>query len=314
MSRIRKSSFKPAKYEKMVTSKKDQMETPYSESSENSEEIVTKDDDEILKIDLNRLESDLSELRENDYRMIRDLDGELNNKFKRMVSYVHLLYDTDHYNILYDLVKSKFSDLNDIKPGTIGAYFGGCLADVNINNIPSSCTPITVRSMPPPKSYINETGWSFCDNNIIWAEKVLIGNQSDVNAFKYIFTVLNSIPDSKKGLVFINETVPSQFMGFTEDEKDTISKMNIDDVKIIGYNSNGREYIDITPDHVPLSTIKTRLYISPNEKDQINVPFNDNNEVISKNSSTTSSNTGMILLLIIVILILVFFIWRMWSR
>lgn len=288
MPKPRKSSFKPSKYEG-------------SNSIESIDEIASKDETETMKIDLSNIEDTLSLLRANDKKMIKELTGELDEKFRLFVSYVQLLYETDYYPMIYNLVKAKFSDLDEIRPGTIGAYLGGCLADIKINNAMPSCTPVTVRSMPPPKNSDSSTQWTFCDNTIIWAEAKADGH--------YNLTVLNQIPDSDRALIFVNETRAEDFPGFSFQEKDTLHRMGINEARIIGYTQSGRDYIDLTPAYQTLANLKTRIHPYVNDSEEFNL---EPGPVEAK--AAGGNNTGIILILIIIILILIFLVWRQSSR
>lgn len=248
---------------------------------------ITKGGCEVVSIDVKKLESMLDALRENSAKPIRSLEGPIQDKFKQMVSYVNLLYDTEHYSTLYKMIMSKFANVKDLQPGTVGAYFAGCFQ--NVTGIMPNCSPICAGSVPPPKR-----DWTFCEDKVIWG--VLTGS-------KYTFTELNQVK-SDKALLFVNHNNPASFPGLTDDEKMQLMKLGVKEVKLMGYTQDGRQYIELSDQYVPVMDVKSRLSIVP-------AGLTPPDLIETKPSvKTGSSNTALILLLVVLILIILFVLWK----
>lgn len=284
--KLRKKTFRPMSY-------------PYQETSfQLPERIVTKGGTEVLKVDLTRIENILTELRNNADKQIRNLSPQLQKQYQEIVSYVDALFDTEYFTVFSDLIKKKFSDLKNVQPGTIGAYFGGCLINPTVSDIPPSCTPICAGSIPPPKSEIEQGKWAFCETNVIWGF---------YDGSKFNLTSLNSVPNSNKALLFVNFNSPNNFVGLSEEEKNQLSSLNIQEVEIIGYSPDGKNYTRMTTGFVPVSDVKSRISVVPSS---LNTSLNNNPS--SHNSS--SMNVALLLLLLFVVLVLIFLIWKAWIQ
>ena len=287
MSGPKKISFKPSKYGSKVSTES----TPKNKSED---KIVTKGGNDV-KIDLRKINDILEKLKRHGGKQIRHLDGELQEDFRQIVIYVNLLYDTEHYNVLHDLVKHHFNDTKDIEPGTIKAYFGGCLANNKIEGIPGGCTPVCTGSMPIPKKEAAETGWQFCDSTVI------LGLNEDG---KIKLTVLNKVKNSEKALLFINVTNANAFPGLSDDEKEQLIRMGVREVKIFGYSQNSKNYVPLTDNYIPIGNVKSRLTVVPSFLSTSN----------GTDTGAGTNNTALMVLVIVVVLLLLFLIWRMLSR
>lgn len=353
MSTPKKSSFKPGQYslrakgnevKKTLNSTSNMQMKGNKSRFDLDDTIVTKDGSDVLKIDVNALNDALTELRNNASKEIRELNGSTYDKYRTMVSYVNLLYDTDYYTVLHDLVKAKFADLKDIKPGTVGAYFAGCLLNPELPGFPKGCSPICSGSMPPPKDKIDQLQWGFCDNTVIWSTY-------SPQTQKFEFTTLNTVPtqrgfgskdpvpNSDRALIFVNYNNINSFPGFTDDEKNILTNMGIRNVQLLGYTQNGEKYISLTPEntYVPLSSVKSKVSVVPSlfgtgssDPDRLRVGTttpvtNTENGIVNAqqngvdniNATVTrgsSNKTALILFVVIIVLVILFLAWRAWSR
>lgn len=318
MSFPKKSSFKPAKYGARINSN-----TSLNRKSKFSElpnEIVTKGGDKIVQINFDDIVPILSELSANYQLPIKSLTGDLFDKFRRVVTTVNLLYDTDYFKSFHDLIKSHTSHIKNVEPGTIGAYLVGCLLNCPVpDDIPKSCTPICAGSIPLPKDTEN---WQFCDHTVIWGY---------YDGSKYNLTVLNRVPNTDKVLIFLNHTNINNFQGFTDDDKLFLQNYG-SEFKLIGYTNEGCSYVTLYPSYLPLTELKSRVAITPsginstqpspspsppNSPSNITPPqstlvtnYPPNNTPPSNNSS----NLTLIILLVLIILIIIFVAWRMSYR
>lgn len=229
-----------------------------NKSSDSSENYKQQPNNQVIKIDVKQLNQTLSRLRKNSnklYHEVENSSGQLRDDFKQILMYIQLLYNTDNYEVLFNMVYKHFNDLKNVKPGTIGAYFGGCfnyhnVDNTNLSNLQIGCIPVCAGSMPPSKSYINQNNWSFCDDTVIWLK---------YNTDAYTMTILHTIPNSNRALIFLNISNFSEFNGFTDSEKNQLSGVNIKQIKLIGVNDY--KYVMLTSDWIPLENVKSRNLI-----------------------------------------------------
>src|SRR6266496_5611090 len=82
-------------------------------------------------IDLDRIKNICKDFRNKTHLKIKNLQGLDKENFNLVVSYVHLLYNTEYYRDFYNKIKKYFNDLSPVIPGTVGGYFAGCLVDTS---------------------------------------------------------------------------------------------------------------------------------------------------------------------------------------
>jgi hypothetical protein len=206
-----------------------------------SDEVVEKGHKNILKVDLDKFEILCKKFKEKKELKIKNLTDQDKEDFDLVVSYVHLLYGTEYYNTLYDIVKKYFKTEN-VKPGTIGGYFSGCMNSKNTGNIETGCSLACAGSMPVPKE---EEDWASCDSAVIMGEKEN-GN--------YIFSLVKPGEDTESAYVFVES---NSFDGFTQYEKENLKALGCKNVKLIGYTSD-MNYSEFYKDSKPVNEIKHR--------------------------------------------------------
>ena len=230
-------SFNPLKYSSSRDSSFDSQDTR-DESLEVSNEVVEKGHKNILKVDIGKFEQICLKFREKYDLKIKNLTGEDRADFDLVVNYVHLLYGTSYYSHLYEKVRKHFRNVTNIRPGTLGSYFAGCLNGKDRNDISVGCSLGCAGSMPKPKE---EDGWSFCDKAVIMAEKGENG---------YIFSVVKpgeSQADFDPAYVFIeggNNKNSNKFTGFNKLEKANLKSLGCKKVKLVSY-SEDMTYSDV---------------------------------------------------------------------
>ena len=222
------------------------------------EEILTKSGKELVKVNMGHFDNLCKRFQTKSNIKIKNLQGVDKRDFKLMVSYVRLLYGTEHYNNLYEIVKKHFVDIKYVKPGTIGGYFGGCLStvDENINGCSISCA----GSIPKPQ---HDEGWSFCDQAVIFADNKGSG---------YNFTILKGAvkdEDMDPCYIFVEQTDIKSFPGFDETEKSELWNMGINNIYLIGYDDNGNNYQDLYNGSISLDQIKTRETNEPRDNSHL---------------------------------------------
>lgn len=240
------NSFNPSKY-----STSSEFE---ASNTDVSNEIVEKGHKNILKVDIGKFEDLCRKFRDKKDLKIKKLVGQDKDDFDLMISYVHLLYGTAYYKNLYEKVKTHFKNISSVKPGTVGAYFAGCLVTKNSNV--SGCSLGCAGSMPLPKE---EEGWSMCDKAVIMAEKSASG---------YSFSVVKPAEkdeDMNPAYLFVEGTL-TNFSGFNKYEKENLKAMGCKKVKVIGYSSD-MNYSEIYREPRDVEKIKHRYEKKKNEND-----------------------------------------------
>jgi len=258
-------------------------------------------DAETININLEDIRNRLQRLRLISNDLIKNLSGGNQDDFRALVRYTQLLYDTPAYKILYDQVKQYFGDLNTIQPGTVGAYFAGCLVKTSFAEMPG-CSVICAGSMPPPPQSTEDVGISplgsqgqgpdilgnFCQYSVIWG--IYDGNN-------YQFTTLHEAPNKDDVIVFVDTSgAGNTFPGFTDDEKVLLSKFGAKRVNLIRYSKDSQNYTEILGGFVPLDKVPARV------------------SVLSNYQATSKSRNLLIILLILLVIVAIFIGWRIMNK
>ena len=199
---------------------------------------------EAISIDMDDVRKRIDSLVPYAGSYIKDLKGDTAENFRSLVRYVQVLHDTDVYKPFFDEVQKKMSPATSgrpLEPGTVGAYFTGCLSAPNVpemNGQPAieHCSAVCAGSMPvpsPPGDSILGYSGDFCKYTVVWAT---------VDNGGYKFTTLCETPDKSRIIVYVDPGKGKTFSGFTDEEKATLAKYGATDVNIIRYvNAAGRE-------------------------------------------------------------------------
>lgn len=269
-----------------------------SSNSTNSsdKETVEKGHKNVTKVDLGKFDDLCKKFKEKKDMKIKKLVGQDKEDFDTVVSYVHLLYETSYYPSLYEKVRKHFDNVSSVKPGTLGAYFAGCLVSLkdelstngssngqsSFSGSKAGCSISCAGSIPLPK---DEEGWSFCDKAVILAEKGEKG---------YIFSIVkpaNSEEEMNPAYLFVDSKSLHEFKGFSKEEKDQIRAMGCKKVKIVGYNSGSDDvtYSDLYREPKAIHEIKHR-----------------SDHIVSSKSNLSNdySLIGGILILIVILIII----------
>jgi hypothetical protein len=233
-------------------------EQKFEDTPEKFDEIVTKGGNKVFKVDINHFDTLCQKFQDKCDLPIKSLSGADKEDFKLMVSYVRILYGTNYYEHLHRKVVKYFGNLERVKPGTIGGYFGGCLVETNLEH-GKGCSAACAGSVPLPK---NEEGWSFCDQAVIFADRI----ENLKNQRLYSFTVLKKADkpcELDPCYVFVEKTDLHDFEGFNKEEKDELKRMGIKNIYLIGCNENGDEYFHLYEGVCNLDDVKHRVYKPP---------------------------------------------------
>ena len=213
-------------------------------------ENVEKGHKNQTQVDLTRFDEICKKFREHKDMKIKNLSGNDKDDFNLAVSYVNLLYGTDFYSKLFEKVRKNFDSVVTTTPGTVGAYFAGCLVasrnKAEDGEVPASCGLPCVDGMPLPQ----EEGWELCDKAVIMAERSGEG---------YQFSLVK--PGQKQGdgeaYLFVEAKSEQDFTGFTQEEKDEILAYGCRKVHVVGYTSD-MTYSDIYTESQTVEKLKSR--------------------------------------------------------
>lgn len=265
-------------------------------SSNQEEIIVTKGHGQngTLKISMVDLRQRLQRLREIHQLNIRTLTGDDKDVFEQITHYVSILYDTEYYPVIHRMITEVFGDLTSVQPGTVGAYFAGCLLNTSFNDKPG-CSVICASSAPPPEG---TQSWRFCDHCVIWA---VYGPDG-----KFMFTELNSVPDKTNCYVFIQYDDLKKFPKFSEAEVKALMDYGegdgkIKNINLVSYSQDGKTYKEHFRGFVPL--------------DQWPLPFRPEVDIEPTPLAglDKGKNTGLIILLVVLILIALYVGYRFYA-
>jgi len=286
MNAIRSKSFNPFQY---ATSNLYETTAPNSENNtEQFDDMISKAGKKVFKVDIGHFDKLCRYFKDKCDLKIKNLSGNDKEDFKLMVSYVRLLYGTKYYDHIHKKIIKYFSDLDGVKPGTIGGYFGGCLVNTSFESQPG-CSAVCAGSVPRPA---DDEGWSFCDQSVVFAE----GNYNSDGKFQYTFSVLKdggNPNNDEPWYIFIEHTNLHDFAGFSKQEKDELKEMGIKNLYLVGCDDSGKKYVDLYQGMVRLRNVKHRK-----------IDYSNNSGL----------GLGMVLVVIFLLLVAVFFGWRFWDK
>lgn len=226
------------------------------------------------------LKDTLSDLKTQANVSVRQLSPEHTESFRSIVEALRLLYGSQ---ALYDLVltdiRAVFSDIKDVKPGTVAAFFIGCFNDDKFPG-PMGCSPKCAASLPPAEG---TPGYTNCD------DLVLIYSEG-------LFSSLNE-KRSSHSYIYIGD---ADFSGFTVENIRQLREAGIENSSLIFGNQDGsyREVTSaLTLDQLPrkLESETSKLQSSATN----NQPAPNNTE-----NSNTTSGAGIVFAIIIIVIII----------
>ncbi len=281
-----RGSFVPAKYE---TSSRYRSKVRFNAPTIR---VFKAGDLSIAADDINTI---LADLKQHSSTEIENLPTTAREKFDRLVTYVHALYDTDDYKAFYNRVRDEYGELKSVYPGTVGAYMAGCMVTNSFSDSIQGCAISCAQSIPRPKS---DRTFRHCENPVI---------KADYDGYRYSFTVYregSTAENQKDAYLYINSTDEKNYPGFSQVEKKILSELGIEQIKLIGFNSDGRNYVELASDLVPVTQLKSRN----RHYSQHLAPVHSYEKSRPKPNSS-GSNSWWIIVVIVVILIIVFLLW-----
>lgn len=238
--------------------------------------LVTNQAGASFKLNRGTLKETLVQLKEQAQVSVRNLSPQNTESFKSVVEALRLLHGSQAlYDMILNDIREVFSDINDIKPGTIASFFIGCFND---DKFPGSigCSPKCASSLPPTEG---TPGYNACDDLVLIYEN---GQFSSLNEKR-----------STQAFIYIGQ---QDFVGFTPQNIQQLTEAGVERVVLI-YGTPEGKYREVTSaiavDALPKVVVET-----PNE-----------HKIVPKESTTsTTSSAGWIVLGVLILLVIVLFI------
>jgi hypothetical protein len=196
----------------------------------------------------------LTKLKQYSSIQIDDLNPKARSNFDRLVYYSQALYDTDDYETFFSWVQEEYGHLKAVYPGTVGAYMAGCMVSTSMEDEYAGCAISCAASIPRPR---NDKRSHHCKNTVIKAE---------YDGDRYHFTIFKEADNPehhKKAYLYINSSDKENYPGFSVAEKRLLSEIklgsvNLEQVRLYGYNSDGREYVALSSELLTIDKLKSR--------------------------------------------------------
>lgn len=208
---------------------------------------------------------------------VANLDSNSKEILDALINYVQILYGTQFYEKLYNKTKEIFDNVNEVKPGTVGAYIVGCI-NAQKNDVSNSvwyCSPNCLEAYVP----VNQQ--PECNVSVITLE---LNNDGSYTM------ILNKSSESEKAILFTEKP----FVGLSEKEKNKLLSFNIQKVKI--YQVSHNKFVGVFPEWTPITSIhdkdENKLRLSLQLARAPSDPSSGIDEKIQTFGTPTSSSGG----------------------
>lgn len=245
-------------------------------SDSNREVFIIDGDDGSFELHRDTLKLTLQDLKSQCHVNIRNLTGDHSESFKNVVDVLRILHSSpDMYQLIVTDIRNIFSDVQNIKPATVGAFFIGCFDNTGFPG-PVGCNPKCAAS------FIHGA-----DDHNDCSELVLIYSDGS-------FSSLNE-KNSELAHIYIED---NNFKGFSAENINQLKEADIKEVSLIYGNPNGslREVTGvIAVENLPLNSDSTDV----------------NNDANGESTDASSgASIAFWILLIIFIIVLLFLVYR----
>ena len=177
----------------------------------------------------------LNNLHGNAHHSIDSLSPDLKKQYEAVTSFVCSAHGTSDYKAFMNHVKDGFSHISSPVPGTVGAYFVGCLIPNSLDPL-RRCGLLCSQALPreDEKSCMYSVYLLAKDDNGVWALTKISSSDSDENILLYYDA---------------NDTFP----GLTTSQVQYLKSQGVQNVNVINYE--GINYTESS--FVPLDEIQT---------------------------------------------------------
>lgn len=193
---------------------------------------------------LDSIDADLDLLKSKSDNFFDNLSGEVKESFRKVVDNIKSIKDdSEKYSKFHEKLVERFGDSKDITPGTIGAYFGGCLVQHN-GDYPRGCSALCAGSAPLPG----------IDNSVCSYPVFLSKKRGSRNL---TFTHINGVKDMTKIILYTDK---EDYEGLSEEEKNAFKERGVNEMLILDEKSG-----DKINDWTDISSIKERNMLGDSE-------------------------------------------------
>ena len=178
------------------------------------------------------------------------------------------------------------------------------------------CAVVCAAAMPRPR---DDPTFQHCQNTVL---------KGTFNGQNYRFTLLKKADETvnhERAYLYIDFT-DDNYPGFGKAEKRDLKAIGIREVKLFGTHPDGRNYVELTKDLIPIEELKSRNTFSTpsglnwsvgNQNSSVSPPNDYPYQTGYKRSTkvpTSGADAVWVILIIIIILVVIFLIWYWVSR
>lgn len=264
----RSKTFQPGRYGQSV-----QKNRPNTFRQTAGIMTYTKGNESTITVDVNFLHNTLEQLFTVRDQRVDNLSDVDKSAFDMIHNISMILYDSDSYNVIREMVDKHFAKVKTCQPMTIGWYMKGYTS--NTDNVPPACNMFNASTLSPLDKSIPLK----CDKSVILAEYI---NDS------YTITMLSHVENSDTAYLYVNSHDINSYKGFSASEKNSFKSSGIKKVLLWGYTS---KYGDI------------RLLIDRE------IMIDDLKNRSESENHNTSNSAAIAICVILVILVIIILIW-----
>ncbi len=197
-----------------------------------------------ISVNLDAVRNTIKSLLKYAHYRIKDLPDDIGDKFRQFVTVIATYHNSDVYDEIFTIIDAETRQLLAVTPGTLGAYFRGCLIPVTFPDNPS-CSELCASAFQPPN---NSEGWHSCEYLVVAAEY-----SHDTG---FVFDVIRQ--GNNPGYVIVKFNTIEKFPGFSQPEKEALKKTGLKICKLLTVNKNGDVYRDLLDNFVAVERLPSR--------------------------------------------------------
>jgi hypothetical protein len=249
----------------------------YETDTNNDDIFLIKSGEGSFKLNRGTLKENLLELKKFSNVQVKELGPKQTELFKSIVEALKYLYKSkDLYVLVLKDIHNVFSDVKDIKPGSVAAFYLGCFSDDEKFMDSMGCNPKCTSSLPPPEG---TPGYYACDDLVLIYKDGLFHSLNDKT--------------SKHVYIYMGE---DEFEGFTEENVKQLKDGKIEKASLIYGNPDG-SYKEVT------SAVLV---------DDLPMENSDN----SNNDTESNNGAGIVLIIVLIaiIILLIVLFYRYYNK
>jgi hypothetical protein len=193
---------------------------------DNGETLSVKNKAGTYQFNRKVLKTNLTELKKESSTLVRALSSQHMESFRSVVEALRMLYGSQpSYDQVIKDIKAVFSDVKDVKPETVAAFFMGCFTDEKFPG-PAGCSPKCTASLPPAEG---TPGYASCEDLVL------------IYSADSTFSSLNE-KRSQHAYIYVDHP---DFKGFSDHDVKQLKGAGIEKASLIFGNEDG-SYREIT--------------------------------------------------------------------